>query len=85
VFDTPDATVPEAGALEAATATEAGDPVPVADAPGAAIAGPRGYCLRERQSVELAGAKPIVMRNGRAGIEGTCPGCGMRIVRPGRL
>jgi hypothetical protein len=85
VLDTPDATVPEAGAQGAATTAEAGDPVGVADAAGAAIAGPRGYCLRERRSVELTGAKPVVMRNGRAGIEGTCPGCGARIVRPGRL
>jgi hypothetical protein len=81
----PDATEPDALAWGAATVPEAGDSAGVADAAGAAIHGPRGYCLRERQSVELAGARPVVMRNGRAGIEGTCPGCGVRIVRPGRL
>jgi hypothetical protein len=85
VSDMQDATVPEAGAPVAATAPEAIDPAGVADAADAANPGPRGYCLRERQSVELAGAKAVVMRNGRAGIEGTCPGCCTRIVRPGRL
>ncbi len=85
VSDVPDATVPEAGAPVAATAPEAIDPAGVADAPSTAISGPRGYCLRERESVELAGAKAVVMRNGRAGIEGTCPNCGTRIVRFGRL
>jgi membrane protein involved in colicin uptake len=85
VPDTLDAMAPDATAPRAATAPEAGDPVGVVDAAATAIAGPRGYCLRERQSVELAGAKAVIMRNGRAGIEGTCPGCGTRIVRPGRL
>jgi predicted DNA-binding protein (UPF0251 family) len=46
--------------------------------------GPRAWCLREKRSVEIADPAPIVMRNGRAGIAGTCPSCGVRLVRPGR-
>jgi hypothetical protein len=44
---------------------------------------PSAYCLRERRMAEMAAPTPIVMRNGRAGLAGTCSGCGSRLVRPG--
>lgn len=41
-----------------------------------------GFCLREKRRVAVADAAPIVMRNGRSGLAGTCPSCGARVVRP---
>jgi len=50
--------------------------------PAAAADGPFAYCLREKQRVQIAQPTAIVMRNGRPGVAGTCPGCGARLVRP---
>jgi hypothetical protein len=49
----------------------------------AALPGPSAYCLRERRTVDMVAPATITMRNGRAGIAGTCPSCGARVVRPG--
>jgi Domain of unknown function (DUF5679) len=57
-------------------------PAPAAAAALVPAAGPMAYCLRERRSVAIADPSPIVMRNGRTGVAGTCPGCGARLVRP---
>ncbi len=53
---------------------------PAADAAPAAIV--RAYCLREKRTVEVLDPQPIVMRNGRSGMTGTCPSCGSRVTRP---
>jgi hypothetical protein len=47
---------------------------------GVAVA---GYCLRERRRVTIVDATPVVLRNGRAAMAGTCPECGVRIVSMG--
>jgi uncharacterized protein DUF5679 len=63
--------------LEAELATLTTSP-----APAAAADVPYAYCLREKQRVQIAQPTAIVMRNGRPGVAGTCPGCGARLVRP---
>lgn len=55
----------------------------VGEAAPEARRGPTAWCLRERRIVEMAGPAPIVMRNGRAAVAGTCPSCGAGLVRPG--
>jgi len=40
------------------------------------------YCLRDRMKVSMRHPEPMTMRNGRAGVAGTCPTCGNRVVRP---
>lgn len=42
----------------------------------------RAYCLREKRTVEVLDPTPIVMRNGRSGMSGTCASCGSRVTRP---
>ena len=49
---------------------------------GTAAGGPSAYCLRERTVVAMRKPQPMLMRNGRAALAGTCPSCGARVVRP---
>jgi Domain of unknown function (DUF5679) len=46
-----------------------------------AAAGPRAYCLRERRTIVMTDVRETVMRDGRRGLAGTCPGCGARVAR----
>ena len=56
--------------------------------PGAATKGdpiPEGYCVKERKKVEIKDAKQVTMKNGRPAIQGTCPDCGTKIFKIGKL
>jgi hypothetical protein len=46
---------------------------------------PQGYCVKERKKVEIKDAKQVTMKNGRPAIQGTCPDCGTKIFRIGKL
>ena len=46
--------------------------------------GPVAYCLREKRRVVIVDPEPIVLRNGRAALAGTCPSCGARVVTTAR-
>lgn len=68
----------ELAALATAAPAEAATEPATEPAPG-----PVAYCLREKQKVSMVDPAPILMRNGRSGITGTCPSCGARVTRPG--
>lgn len=57
-----------------------GVPEPTTTAPGEV----RGFCLRERTTVVILDPAPVAMRNGRAGLAGTCPSCGSKVVTMSR-
>jgi hypothetical protein len=46
---------------------------------------PEGYCVKERKKVEIKDAKQVTMKNGRPEIQGTCPDCGTKIFKIGKL
>jgi hypothetical protein len=46
---------------------------------------PEGYCVKERKKVEIQNAEQITMKNGRPAITGTCPDCGTKIFKIGKL
>ena len=39
---------------------------------------PTGYCVKERK-------KQVTMKNGRPAIQGTCPDCGTKIFKIGKM
>lgn len=43
-----------------------------------------GYCLKCKKSVEIQGAQPITMKNGKPATKGTCPNCGTTIFKIGK-
>jgi Domain of unknown function (DUF5679) len=53
----------------------AAGPVVIESSPG-----PRAFCMREKQSVSMVHPEPVVMRNGRAALSGTCPSCGAHVI-----
>jgi hypothetical protein len=63
----------------ASTASSAGQAVK-----GVALM-PEGYCVKERKKVEIKDAKQVTMKNGRPAIQGTCPDCGTKIFKIGKL
>jgi hypothetical protein len=46
---------------------------------------PQGYCVKERKKVEIQDAQQVTMKNGRPAIQGTCPDCGTKIFKIGKL
>lgn len=46
---------------------------------------PEGYCVKCRKKVEMRGAEQITMKNGRPAVTGTCPDCGTKIFKIGKL
>ncbi len=46
---------------------------------------PEGYCVKERKKVEIQDPQQITMKNGRPAIQGTCPDCGTKIFKFGKL
>ena len=67
----------EPGAGRADTAAHAG--ATAAAIPAAAPM--QAFCLRERRRVDIVDPEPITLSNGRSAIAGTCPSCGVRVVR----
>jgi hypothetical protein len=43
-------------------------------------AGPIGYCIREKRSVEISHPEPVTLSNGRSAIAGACSKCGARVM-----
>jgi len=70
----------EPGAAPAETAVRA-DASPARETASAAPV--QAFCLRERRRVDILNPVPIVLSNGRPAIAGTCPSCGVRVVRTG--
>lgn len=46
---------------------------------------PQGYCVKERKKVEIKEPEQITMKNGRPAIRGTCPDCGTKIFKIGKM
>ena len=46
---------------------------------------PTGYCVKERKKVEIQNPTQVTMKNGRPAIQGTCPDCGTKIFKIGKL
>ena len=46
---------------------------------------PEGYCVKERKKVEIQDPQQVTMKNGRPAIQGTCPDCGTKIFKIGKL
>ncbi len=46
---------------------------------------PTGYCVKERKKVEIQNPVQVTMKNGRPAIQGTCPVCGTKIFKIGKL
>jgi hypothetical protein len=46
---------------------------------------PTGYCVKERKKVEIQGAHQVTMKTGRPAIQGTCPDCGTKIFKIGKM
>jgi hypothetical protein len=44
-----------------------------------------GYCVKERKKVEIKDPQQVTMKNGRPAIQGTCPDCGTKIFKIGKL
>jgi hypothetical protein len=40
-----------------------------------------GYCLRDREMVEILNPQPVALRNGRLATVGVCPRCGTTICK----
>jgi len=45
----------------------------------------QGYCVKERKKVEIKDPEQITMKNGKPAIRGTCPDCGTKIFRIGKM
>ena len=59
--------------------------LPGRETPGRRVAMPEGYCVKERKKVEIKDAQQITMKNGRPAIQGTCPDCGTKIFKIGKM
>ena len=45
----------------------------------------QAYCVKDKQKVEVQNAQQITMKNGRPAIQGTCPDCGTKIFKIGKM
>jgi hypothetical protein len=43
-----------------------------------------GYCVKCRAKREMAGMKPVTLKNGKPATKGTCPSCSTAIFRIGK-
>jgi hypothetical protein len=46
---------------------------------------PEGYCVKCREKKEMKDAEQITMKNGRPAVTGTCPDCGTKIFKIGKM
>lgn len=44
-----------------------------------------GYCMKCRAKREIKDAKQITMKNGKPAIQGTCPNCGTKMFKIGKM
>jgi RNase P subunit RPR2 len=54
-------------------------------APGRRATMPEGYCVKCREKKEMKDAEQITMKNGRPAVTGTCPDCGTKIFKIGKM
>ncbi len=43
------------------------------------------YCVKCRKKVEMNDPKEVKLKNGRPAAKGTCPDCGTKVLRIGKL
>ncbi len=43
------------------------------------------YCVRDKKKVEIQDPQQITMKNGKPAIKGTCPDCGTKIFKIGKM
>jgi len=41
----------------------------------------KGYCVKCKESKEMASEKEVTMKNGRKAVKGKCPSCGTGMYR----
>jgi len=39
------------------------------------------FCVKCRATKEIVDPRPVTLKNGRPSLQGTCPTCGMKLVR----
>ncbi|MDA4130757.1 MAG: DUF5679 domain-containing protein [Thaumarchaeota archaeon] len=44
-----------------------------------------GYCVKCKKSREMKNAKQVKLKNGRPAVSGTCPVCGTKMFRIGKM
>ncbi|MDP4000449.1 MAG: DUF5679 domain-containing protein [bacterium] len=44
-----------------------------------------GYCVKERKKIEIKDPKQVELKNGRPAVSGTCPDCGTKVFKIGKL
>lgn len=44
-----------------------------------------GYCVKEKKKVQIVSPEQVTMKNGRPAIKGTCPDCGTKIFKIGKM
>ncbi len=42
-----------------------------------------GYCVKDKEKVEMKNATKITMKNGKPATQGVCPKCGTKVFRIG--
>jgi hypothetical protein len=42
-----------------------------------------GYCVKDKEKVEIKNATQITMKNGKPATQGVCPKCGTKVFRIG--
>jgi uncharacterized protein DUF5679 len=45
----------------------------------------QGYCVKEKKKVEIKDPQQVKLKNGRDAVQGTCPDCGTKIFKMGKL
>ncbi len=45
----------------------------------------QGYCVKEKKKVEIKDPEQVKLKNGRDAVQGTCPDCGTKIFKMGKM
>ena len=45
----------------------------------------QAYCVKCRKKVDVKDPKQVKLKNGRDAVQGTCPKCGTKVFRIGKL
>jgi predicted RNA-binding Zn-ribbon protein involved in translation (DUF1610 family) len=52
---------------------------------GVEMSVPQGYCVKERKKVAMKDAVEVTLKNGHRAVSGTCPDCGTKMFKLGRM
>lgn len=44
-----------------------------------------GYCVKERKKIVIKDPVGVTLKNGRPAVSGTCPDCGTKVFKIGKL